>query len=183
MKQTSVQKMLGAGLVLSFMAASFAALPVANAAKNLPDGQLIACGMADGDHHGMHGMHEDHHQEHFERMATKLGLSEGQREELEAFHESFREQHADRFEAMRAKHEALKEAIQAHGHDSPEAQAIKEEMKQAHREMRAQMEEKMRAILTPEQYEKFQAIKAEKKARWQQKKQEHLEKKQPEGDQ
>ncbi len=176
MKQMSVQKMLSAGLVLSFMAVSFAAAPVADAAKNLANGQLIACGKDGGDHHGKRGMHKKHHkknhQEHFEKMAAELGLTDEQKAQWEAFRESFREQNADRYEAMKARKAEWKAAVEANGKESPEAQAIKADMKAQWTTLKEEKMAHMRTILTPEQYEKFEAMKAERKARWEQKKQE-----------
>ena len=138
---------------------------------------LVTSGMVmafpDGDH-GPRGHHKGgpHHERMFEHLAEKLDLTEGQKAQLKANREAGKEaRKADR-EEMRAVHKQLREAVESGASD----ESLKElgnqlgqlevrKMQRMH-EKRVQFE----SILTNEQKAKLEEMKAERKARHEQRK-------------
>lgn len=103
-----------------------------------------------------------------QRFAEKLGLTAEQQSRIDAIHESFRESHKDQFEAMKAKKQELKQ-LKESGASEEEIQARRAALKQEYAGMRAEHEQLMsqvKAVLTPEQVEKFEAMKAEHHQKW-----------------
>ena len=113
-----------------------------------------------------------------EKFYQELGVSDEQKASLKASKEAFKEQNAGKFEAMKVKREQLKAMREAGQGDSDEAKALKEELKAEKQAMHQQHEANMKAVLTPEQFEKWQTKQAERKTKWEAKKQERKQRKQ-----
>ena len=94
----------------------------------------------------------------------KLGLTPEQQSQLKAQHQQFQEANKATFETMKSQHEQLKAYLQAGKKDSPEAQSLKEQLKQEHESLRQQREAMMQSVLTPTQMAQFNQMKQEWRA-------------------
>ena len=106
------------------------------------------------------------------RLAEKLNLSDAQKDQMKALHRSFREENKAFFEQVRATHQELRAAKQAGDQakvDSlkPTIESQRAQMKQLHQAEH----DKLLSILTPEQRTQLEALKAEHKAKREQKQQ------------
>lgn len=132
-------------------------------------GALAAPGMSlasgGGGHH--HGPHHSKHRM-FQHMAEKLELTEGQKAQLKADRDANREAQKAQREKRREIHKQLREAIES-GADQATLDQLGAELgklqvarMQAMHEQHRQFE----AILTDEQKTKLEQMRAERKARW-----------------
>jgi protein CpxP len=118
-------------------------------------------GKAWGGHQGRHGMSA--------HLAQKLNLTDAQREQWKAINTSFREENKAFFESMRQTWQELRAAKQAG--DTAKVESLKPTLQSQRaqmKELHQANEQKLAAILTPEQRTQFDAIKAERAARRQQ---------------
>ncbi|WP_160153024.1 Spy/CpxP family protein refolding chaperone [Microbulbifer sp. ALW1] len=128
----------------------------------------------DGDH-GPRGHHKGghNHERMFERLAEELDLTEGQQAQLKANREAGKEaRKADR-EAMREMHKQLREAIES-GADQATLDSLGAKLGQLEVRKMQRMQEKrvqFESILTNEQKVKLEQLKAERKARHEERKQ------------
>jgi Spy/CpxP family protein refolding chaperone len=86
-----------------------------------------------------------------ERMAATYELNQTQKEQLKAL---FTEQAIERKALMADRRE---QKMDRSGRDSTQRMEKRQERMAAQQEKRAEMEEKMKSILTPEQFEKWKA--------------------------
>ena len=115
-----------------------------------------------GHRHGMMAAH----------LAKKLNLTDAQKEQLKTFHQSFREENRAFFQSVRQTRHDLRAAKQA----GDEAKVA--ELKSVAQSQRAQMKQlrqaemdKFVSVLPPEQRTQFEALKAERAARRQERQQ------------
>jgi len=116
-------------------------------------------------HRGHRGMMSAH-------LAKKLNLTDAQKEQWKAMHKTFREQNKSFFDAARQTHLDFRAAKQAGDQAKMDAlkstlQSQRAQFKQLHEAEEAQFV----TILTPEQKAQFDALKAERAARRQQREQ------------
>jgi protein CpxP len=111
--------------------------------------------------------HRGHHHGMMEaKLARKLNLTDAQKDQLKAFRQSFREENKAFFQSVRQTHQDLRAARQA-GDEAKvnelkaTAQSQREQMKQ----LRQAQHEKFLSILTPDQRTQLEALKAEWKAK------------------
>lgn len=98
-------------------------------------------------------------QERFDNMVEELGLSGEQQEQLRQQKETRRQEHQELREALREAQEALKEELSREDIDQSKLDSIAGGLKQLNNRMvddRIEGILKMREILTPDQYRKFQ---------------------------
>lgn len=104
----------------------------------------------------------------FEHMADELGLTEGQKAQLKANREANREAHKAQREEMRKLRKQLQEAVESGADqatlDSLGAQLGKLEV--ARMQEMQKMRQQFESVLTDEQKAKLEKMKAEHKARW-----------------
>lgn len=100
-------------------------------------------------------------------MMKQLNLTDAQKEALKTKKEAFRKDNAATFEALRKQHQELRGLG-----DDPANAARKAELKKDLKAQRMTMMEQHKAIfqsvLTPEQQEQLQKMKAERRAKWEQ---------------
>lgn len=135
-------------------------------------GMSMAFGGGDhhqGPHHFKHGM--------LERMADELDLTEGQKAQLKANRDANREARKAQRDKWREVHGKLREAIQSGADQATldrlgaELGRLQVEKMQAMHEQRQQFE----TILTEEQKAKLEQMKADRKARWQERRKRRAE--------
>lgn len=102
------------------------------------------------------------------QIFKQLGLSEEQRESLKAKHETFRQENAALLSDMKAKFQQLRALPK-----TPEYQAQRDALKAEIKKDRQTLHEKhtaiMQQVLTPEQFQKYQALKQQRKEEWRKK--------------
>lgn len=100
------------------------------------------------------------------RFAEKLGLTDAQKEQIKSIRQSFREQNKAFFESSKNTFRELRAAKKAG--DTAKADALKPQVEAARTQMRQlhdQQRTQILAILTPEQRAQYEALKAERQAR------------------
>jgi len=113
-------------------------------------------------HHGPHGGH------FFEHMADELNLTEGQKAQLKANREADRTAGESRREEMRKLRKQLREAIES-GADQATLESLGAQLGKLEVAQMQQMQkvrQQFESILTEEQKAKLEQMKAERKARW-----------------
>ncbi|HEX2059182.1 MAG TPA: Spy/CpxP family protein refolding chaperone [Thermoanaerobaculia bacterium] len=100
------------------------------------------------------------------RFAQKLGLTDAQKEQISSIRQSFREQNKAFFESSKSTFQEFRAAKKAGDTAKveslkPQLEAARTQMKQLHEQQRTQI----LAILTPEQRAQYEAMKAERQAR------------------
>ncbi len=106
-----------------------------------------------------------------EKMEKALGLTPEQKKQMATIRTNFKTAHQSEFEAKRAQYQELK-LMEASGASPEQIKAKRETMHQQFADLKAEhekMETQMKAILTPEQAQKWDAMKTE----WHNKKQQH----------
>lgn len=114
-------------------------------------------------HDKMSGKHKEAHQ----KFMQELNLTEQQKEQLKAAHEQFRKENAAAIDSMKAKRQQLKELGKEPANDA-QRQKLKAQLQQERKALMAKKHELTQGILTPEQQAKWDAKKAERKAKWEQ---------------
>ncbi|MGE0200510.1 MAG: Spy/CpxP family protein refolding chaperone [Candidatus Melainabacteria bacterium] len=133
---------------------------------------VLGAGMAMAE--PMRGMKEGQAARQAERQAKQealykeLGLSDAQKAKMKANREAYKTENKEALEGLRAKRAELKEIVKTEGKDSPKVTALRNEMKQERLALRAKMETMHKSVLTPEQYSRLQSMKAEHRAKMQQ---------------
>lgn len=115
-------------------------------------------------HHGHHFM-----QQRFEKMAAKLGLSEPQKVKMKEIFKQNREQSKPVFERLITEKRNLRTLVQAEKTDDTAIRAQVSKLAGIEGDLaiqRAHMARQIRAILTPEQIEKFKAIQKEREQKF-----------------
>ncbi len=115
---------------------------------------------AEQHHHGHHFMHQ-----RFEKMAAKLGLSEQQKVKMKEIFNKNREQSKPVFDRLITEKRNLRTLVQADKTDDAAIRAQSAKLAAVEGDMaiqRAHMAKQIRAILTPEQVEKFKAMQKER---------------------
>ena len=109
-----------------------------------------------GHHHGMLGA----------KLAQKLNLTDAQKDQLKAFRQSFREDNKAFFQSIRQTHQDLRAARQA-GDEAKvnELKATAHSQREQLMQLRQAQHEKFLSILTPDQRAQLDAMKAEWKAK------------------
>ena len=137
-------------------------------------GMVLAFQDEDGGHYGHKGHHGGgHHMERmYERMAEKLELTEGQKAQLKADREASKAARKAHRQEAHAVHKQLREAIES-GADQATLDALGAKLGQLEvqkMQRRQQMHAQFEAILTDEQKAKLEEMKAERKARYEERK-------------
>ena len=112
-----------------------------------------------------------HRNEGREKMEQTLGLSAEQKKQMASIRANFRTAHQSEFEAKRAQYQELK-SMKASGATPEQIKAKRDAMHQQFAVLKAdheKMASQMRAVLTPEQAQKWDAMKTE----WHNKKHQH----------
>ncbi|MEA2235825.1 MAG: motif family protein [Thermoanaerobaculia bacterium] len=103
-------------------------------------------------------------------FASKLNLTDAQKEQWKAVEQNFRQENSAAFEQSKQTREAMHAARKAG--DTAQFDSLKATAKSQHAQMkqlRSTMEPKLMAILNADQQAQFQALKAERAARHQEK--------------
>lgn len=106
------------------------------------------------------------------RLAHKLNLSDAQKDQMKALHQSFRAENKAFFETVRQTRQDVR-AAKAAG-DTAKIDSLRpilESQRLQMKQLREAEQEKFLSILTPEQRTQFDALKAERKARREQRRQ------------
>jgi Spy/CpxP family protein refolding chaperone len=116
------------------------------------------------------GGHRGHRGIMSEKLAAKLNLTATQKQQIKDLNKQFRQDNKATFESFRQTMKDARAAKQANDTAKlnalqPTIDAQKAQMKQ----LREAQETKMLSILTPDQQAQFKALKAERAAKWQQK--------------
>jgi Spy/CpxP family protein refolding chaperone len=112
-----------------------------------------------GGHHGRGG-------ELGARMAEKLNLSDAQKQQIKDLQTNFRESNKAFFDQVRDTHKQMDAAREAN--DTARLDALKATAESQHAQMkqlRDQQQQRIAALLTPEQRAQLDAMKAEREAR------------------
>ncbi len=112
-----------------------------------------------------HKMDPAKREEMHKRFAQNLGLSAEQDAKIKSIRESFHEAHKAEFEAMKAKHQEMRK-LKESGADEQTMAAKREEMKAQFaglKTAREDLKSQIKAVLTPEQQAKMEAMKAQHK--------------------
>jgi Spy/CpxP family protein refolding chaperone len=100
------------------------------------------------------------------RMAEKLNLSDAQKQQIKDLQTNFRESNKAFFDQVRDTHKQMAEAREAN--DTARLDALKATAESQHAQMkqlRDQQQQRIAALLTPEQRAQLDAMKAEREAR------------------
>jgi Spy/CpxP family protein refolding chaperone len=113
-----------------------------------------------------------HHRRGFmsEKLAQKLNLTDAQKQQIKDLNKAFRQDNKAFFESLRATHQQMRAAKEAN--DTAKLDALKptiESQKAQMKQLREAQEAKILTVLTPEQQAQYKALKAERAAKWQQK--------------
>ncbi len=103
-------------------------------------------------------------------LSKKLNLTDAQKEQWKAVEQNFRQENAEFFEQSKQTREAIHAAKKSG--DTAQLESLKATAKAQHAQMkqlRAAMEPKLMAILNADQQAQFQAMKADRGARHQEK--------------
>ncbi len=117
--------------------------------------------------HGRHGHHFMH--ERFEKMAAKLGLSEQQKVKIKEIFRQNREQAKPVFDRLITEKRNMRTLVQADKTDEAAIRAQAAKLAAVEGDLaiqRAHMAKQIRAILTPDQIEKFKAMQKERDQRF-----------------
>jgi protein CpxP len=112
------------------------------------------------------GRHGGHHGEFGERMAEKLNLSDAQKQQIKDIRQSSKEQNKAFFESFHATMKQFHEAKKAD--DTAKVESLRGTMEAQRTQMQAIRKaerDRILAILTPDQRAKFEAMKAEREQR------------------
>jgi protein CpxP len=115
-------------------------------------------------HHGHHFMHR-----RFEKMAAKLGLSEQQKVKIKEVFKQNREQAKPILDRLITEKRNMRTLVQADKTDEAAIRAQAAKLAAVEGDMaiqRAHMAKQIRAILTPEQIEKFKAMQKERQQKF-----------------
>lgn len=115
-------------------------------------------------HRHMHSERQDPGA-HFDRLADKLDLTDEQKAQLKSWHEEKQSQRDERRDALRDAHREMQALMSADTVDEAAIRAKARELADAHADRaieHARFMQRFRAILTPEQLEKLEALKAER---------------------
>ena len=115
-----------------------------------------------------------HEQARWQEEENSLGLSEEQRAKMKTVREQAKEKQDAFRTQLKAKHEALGQELDAQKPDRAKAEAIVMELGALEQQMgldRVDMIFQIRAILTPEQYQKLQALHEKRRAEMKQQQQ------------
>ena len=115
-------------------------------------------------HHGHHFMHQ-----RFEKMAVKLGLSEQQKVKIKEIFSQNREQSKPVFDRLVTEKRNLRALVQADKTDERAIRAQASKLAAVEGDLaiqRAHMAKQIRAILTPEQVEKFKSMQKEREQKF-----------------
>ena len=117
---------------------------------------------------GGQGGHHRHHRAYAEKFAQKLNLSDAQKQQIRDIHKSFHAENQAFFDSFRQNWRDFRAAKQAG--DTAKAEAIKATLQSQHeqlKQLRAGLDEKIGAVLTPDQLQQWNTMKAERAARHQ----------------
>ncbi len=119
---------------------------------------------AEQHHHGHHFMHQ-----RFDKLAAKLGLTDQQKVKMKEIFKQNREQSKPIFDRLMTEKRSMRALVQADKTDEAaiRAQAAKIGAVQGDLAIQhARMAKQIRAILTPQQIEKFKALQKEREQRF-----------------
>lgn len=105
---------------------------------------------------------------HFKKMATELGLSSQQKEDIKEIFSKSRSQAEPLMKQLKTERRALRELVQADIIDEAAIRAQSTKVAAVEADLsvqRAQVAQQVRAILTPEQVQKFKVIQAKRNSR------------------
>ena len=105
---------------------------------------------------------------HFKKMATELGLSSQQKQEVKDIFAKSRSQAEPLMKQIKTERHALRELVQADVIDEAAIRAQSAKVAAVEADLavqRAHVAQQIRAILTPEQVQKFKAIQAKRDSR------------------
>lgn len=116
---------------------------------------------------GHRHMHSERHNPgaHFARLAEKLDLTDEQKAQLKSWREEKQAPRGERRDALREAHREMQALMSAETIDEAAIHAKARELADAHADSaieHARFMQRFRAILTPEQLEKLEALKAER---------------------
>jgi len=103
-----------------------------------------------------------------QRFAKELGLSADQQKKIDALRSDFKKAHKAEFEAKHQQYKELK-ALKQSGAPQAQIDAKREAIHQQFAGMKAdreKLEQQIKAVLTPEQVQKFDAMKAKHRKHW-----------------
>lgn len=99
-----------------------------------------------------------------EEVMRELNLSADQQQRIKEAHQKLHEENAALLETMRSQKTQLRELTQSKGKDAPETKALRRQLHQSHKTLREKRVAIYRNVLTPEQFAKWERLKAEKRA-------------------
>jgi Spy/CpxP family protein refolding chaperone len=105
----------------------------------------------------------EHRKDAAKHLADKLNLTDQQKQQIKALREQFRNDNAAALTELKALREQMREAMK--NKDKEAAKALREQMKakmEALKPVREQLRKKIGAILTPEQREMVEKLRAER---------------------
>lgn len=118
------------------------------------------------------------HAEMRQRFAKELGLNADQQKKIEALRSSFKSAHKAEFEAKHQQYKELK-ALKQSGASQAQIDAKRDAIHQQFAGMKAdreKLEQQIKAVLTPDQVQKFDAMKARHHKHWEEKHAQHDQK-------
>jgi Spy/CpxP family protein refolding chaperone len=98
----------------------------------------------------------------------QLNLTDTQRQQLKAQHETFRQENATAIADMKAKFQQLR-ALPKTPENQTQRDQLKAELKQSRKDLHEKHVAQLRQVLTPEQLQKYEALKQQCKADWKKK--------------
>ena len=107
------------------------------------------------------------HEEARQRFEQELNLTAEQKAKIKSIRQAFRESHKAEFDAMKAKHQEMKQLKQS-GADEKALAAKRQEMKSQFaglKQDKQKMMAEIKAVLTPEQAAKLEAMKKQHKGK------------------
>jgi len=116
------------------------------------------------------GGHRGHHGFMSEKLAAKLNLTDTQKQQIKSLNQQFRQDNKAFFQSFKQTKKDAKAAKQAN--DTAKLNALKptiDSQKAQMKQLREAQEAKVLSVLTPDQQAQYKAIKAERAAKWQQK--------------
>ena len=116
------------------------------------------------------GGHRGHRGFMSEKLAAKLNLTDTQKQQIKGLNQQFRQDNKAFFQSFRQTMKDAKAAKQAN--DTAKLDALKptiDSQKAQMKQLREAQEAKVLSVLTPDQQAQYKAIKAERAAKWQQK--------------
>jgi len=116
------------------------------------------------------GGHRGHHGFMSEKLAAKLNLTDTQKQQIKDLNKQFRQDNKAFFQSFKQTKKDAKAATQAN--DTAKLNALKptiDSQKAQMKQLREAQEAKVLSVLTPDQQAQYKALKAERAAKWQQK--------------